>query len=588
MAKSHTGRWLIDKLWPYKRLLALGLAAAIAGGSLATVDPLLIRYWLDVVLQRRAPIPSLIAASLMMGCFIALSSVGRAAVNGVGSLFSFRISQMLGHDLRTEVLAHMTSLSTDWHEQTLVGEKLTRIEQDVEQVAQFSADVLGTMLRSLIFFVMNFAIMFTLDWRTALAVLPLLPPFLWVRARFRKLIQLRADQTQTEVGRSSGILAEYLGAVPQIQILGAEGSALSRTLGVRKDVLSAQWSQRKTETAFTVAVTAVMALAFICVLGLGTYEHLRGALTIGGLMALYTCVLRIFDPVATAMELYSRSQRMRASARRIRAVLDTQPTVKDRGHLTTTPLPLAHGLTCSSVCFAYSSEKQVLREISFSIGANERVALIGSSGSGKSSLARLLARMADASSGVIALEEIPTEKYTLSTLRKTICYVPQLPVLFSGSIRDNLLYADPNASDKIIQQAIETAQLRRVLERLPRGLDTVLGPEAAGLSGGERQRLAIARALLRRSAILILDESTSALDIPTERDVLRAIAEANTNQAIVIISHRLRSLTWVDRIILLDAGRIVAQGTHTQLYRTSGLYRDLYERDEELEVHARA
>ena len=221
------------------------------------------------VLQRRAPIPSLIDASLMMGCLIALSSVGRAAVNGVGSLFSFRISQMLGHDLRTEVLAHMTSLSTDWHEQTLVGEKLSRIEQDVEQVAQFAADVLGTMLRSLIFFVMNFAIMFTLDGRTALSVLPLLPPFLWVRARFRKLIQLRADQTQSEVGRSSGILAEYLGAVPQIQILGAEGSALLRTLGVRKDVLSAQWSQRKTEIAFTVAVTAVMALAFICVLGLG-------------------------------------------------------------------------------------------------------------------------------------------------------------------------------------------------------------------------------------------------------------------------------------------------------------------------------
>ena len=138
-------------------------------------------------------------------------------------------------------------------------------------------------------------------------------------------------------------------------------------------------------------------------------------------------------------------------------------------------------------------------------------------------------------------------------------------MLFSGSIRDNLLYADPNASDKIIQQAIETAQLRRVLERLPRGLDTVLGPESAGLSGGERQRLAIARALLRRSAILILDESTSALDVPPERDVLRAIAEANTKQAIIIISHRLRSLTWVDRIILLDASRIVAQGTHSTL-----------------------
>jgi ABC-type multidrug transport system fused ATPase/permease subunit len=571
----------MDKLWPYKRLLTLNFAAAMGGGLLATVDPLLIRYWLDVVLHKRAPIPSLIVASLLMGALIALSSVGRAAVNGVGTLFSFRVSQLLGQDLRAEVLEHMSSLSADWHEETLVGEKLSRIEQDVEQVAQFAADVLGTMLRSVIFFVMNFAIMFTLDWRTALAVLPLLPPFLWVRARFRRLIQLRADRTQTEVGRSSGLLAEYLGAIPQIQILGAEQASLARTLGVREEMLSAQWSQRRTEIAFTVSITAVMALAFLCVLGLGSYEHLRGALSIGGLMALYTCVLRVFDPVATVMELYSRSQRMRASASRVRKVLDTLPTVKDDGHVTVTPSPLIHGLACSSVCFAYGKGKRVLHDISFSIGAGERVALIGSSGSGKSSLARLLARMADPTSGMVTLEEMPAGDYVLSTFRKAICYVPQHAVLFSGTVRENLLYADPDASDRDLADAIETAQLRRVIERLPQGIDTVLGPEAAGLSGGERQRLAIARALLRRSAILILDESTSALDMPTERAVFRAIAEANTDQTIVIISHRLQSLTWVDRIVLLDTGRIIAQGTHTALYRDSALYLDLFESDEE-------
>ena len=584
MAGSQTVRWLMVRLGPYKGLLALSFAAAIVGGLLATVDPLLIRYWLDVILRKHEPIPSLVAASVLMVVLIALASVGRAAVSGAGSLFGFRVSQLLGHDLRTELLGHMTSLSADWHEATLVGEKLSTIEQDVEQLSQFAADVLGTLLRSVIFFAMNFAIMFGLDWHAALAVLPLLPPFLWVRARFRKGIQTRADRTQAEVGRSTSVLAEYLGAVPQIQILGAENASLSRALGVREEMLSAQWSQRRSEIAFTIAVTAVMALAFVCVLGLGAYEHLRGVLSIGGLMALYTCVLRIFDPVAAAMELYSRSQRMQASARRVRKVLDTEPTVSDRGRLAVVPSPLARGLSCDSVCFAYDNGKRVLHDISFSIRAGERVALAGSSGSGKSSLARVLARMADPTSGRVTLEEIPAENYTLSALRKTICYVPQHPVLFSGTIRNNLLYADSQASDIDIADAIEIAQLRCVIERLPHGVDTVLGPEAAGLSGGERQRLAIARALLRRSAILILDESTSALDMPTELAVLLAIADADPKQAIVIISHRLRSLTWIDRILLLDAGHLIAQGTHATLYRQSALYQELFEKDELVEA----
>jgi ABC-type multidrug transport system fused ATPase/permease subunit len=178
------------------------------------------------------------------------------------------------------------------------------------------------------------------------------------------------------------------------------------------------------------------------------------------------------------------------------------------------------------------------------------------------------------------LEGKSASEYTLRTLRQTICYVSQEPILFSATIRENLLYANRSASAAEIDAAINAAQLLPVLSRLPRGLDTVLGPDASGLSGGERQRLALARALLRRSALLILDESTSALDLPTEQAVLQSIATLRRDLALVVISHRLRSLTWVDRIILLNSGRIVAQGTHSNLYNEFALYRDLYEKDE--------
>ena len=389
-------------------------------------------------------------------------------------------------------------------------------------------------------------------------MLPLFPLFLWVRAQFRLKIQVRADHAQAEIGRAAGSLTEHLGAIPQIQILGAEDIRMSRTVSAWTEVLGAQWAQRITEIAFSVSITSVLAFAIFVVLGLGTREYLNGALSVGGLVAFYAYVTRIFEPVSTAMELYSRSQRMLASARRIRDVIHTQTSVPDMGRLTSVPSPLVWGLLCDDVSFCYDAGRPVLRNISLRIGGRERVALIGRSGSGKSTLARLLTRMGDPSSGQVVLERRFAADYTLHALRKTICYVPQQPVLFSGTIRDNLLHANGNASDDEINRVVEVAQLLPVIGRLPRGLDAVLGPDAVGLS------------------VLVLDEATSALDVPTEQAVLMSIANFRPNLALIIISHHLRALTWVDRIILLDSGIIAAQGTHNALYNSCALYRSLY------------
>jgi ABC-type multidrug transport system fused ATPase/permease subunit len=348
-------------------------------------------------------------------------------------------------------------------------------------------------------------------------------------------------------------------------------------------MLGAQWAQRRTEIAFSISITSVLAVAVLIVLGLGAWEYLAGALSLGGLIAFYAYVTRIFEPVSTAMELYSRSQRMLASARRVRDVLQTRTSVPDTGRLAAVPSPLLLGVSCHDVSFTYPSSKAALRNISFEIGRGERVALVGKSGSGKSTLARLLARMADPVSGQVDLEGRSAREYTLRALRQAICYVPQQPVLFSGTIRENLLYANGDATEGEIDHVVDAAQLLPVLSRLPRGLETVLGPEAVGLSGGERQRLAVARALLRRSEILVLDESTSALDVPTEAALLRSISTFRSELALIVISHRLRSLTWLDRIILLDSGCIAAQGVHLALYRESALYRSLYEREERAE-----
>ncbi len=211
------------------------------------------------------------------------------------------------------------------------------------------------------------------------------------------------------------------------------------------------------------------------------------------------------------------------------------------------------------------------------IDPGERLAIIGASGSGKSTFAHLLVRAADPEAGCIFLEEQPLACYTLASLRETVRFVPQHPVLFQGTIRENLLYGNPLATTADMLRTIEAVQFAAVLKTLPHGLDTPLGPGAVGLSGGERQRLAIARSLLRESAALILDEATSALDAPTECAVFASLAELRPHRTLIVISHHISSLTWVDRFALLDRGRIVATGDHSMLYAQSAQYRTLFD-----------
>jgi ABC-type multidrug transport system fused ATPase/permease subunit len=253
-----------------------------------------------------------------------------------------------------------------------------------------------------------------------------------------------------------------------------------------------------------------------------------------------------------------------------------EPTVRDSGKQRLEAACLNHGFNLKDVSFSYGP-KAALSNLTFQIGAGERIAIIGASGSGKSTMARLLVRVADPESGCILLEDHPLTDYTLASIRGTVCYVPQHPVLFQGSVRENLMYANPRASVEQMHRAIEAVQLASVLSQLPQGLDTPLGPGEVGLSGGERQRLAVARSLLRESAALVLDEATSALDAPTERTVLQSLAQFRAKQTIIVISHRIRSLTWVDRFVLLDQGKIVATGIHSALYAQSALYRSLFD-----------
>jgi ABC-type bacteriocin/lantibiotic exporter with double-glycine peptidase domain len=568
--KSDFG-WLVLRLGPMRWRIALGLVCICLAGLAITIDPLLMRTLIDSALPQRN-----LRLALELAGGIGLCYFGRSALGAIGSLVNFSIAQRCVRELRVALLDQMNRLSADYHEQTPTGEKLTRIEHDVDEIANLGADTANQSIRAILFFVLNLAIMARLNLPMTMTVLPLMPLFAIIQRRFSVLLKSRADEARYEVGEATSLLNEHLAAVPQIQFLGAEEASARRAVSAWDAMLRTQWIQRQAQIGFSLSIGAILATSILVVLGFGSVKVLGGVLTIGGMVAFYTYGTRVFEPISSAMDLYSRLQSVGASIRRVRELLDLEPTVRDSGKQRLKSACLNQGFNLKDVSFSYGP-KAALNNLTFQIGAGERIAIIGASGSGKSTLARLLVRAADPESGCILLEGHPLTDYTLASVRGAVCYVPQHPVLFQGSVRENLMYANPRASVEQMHRAMQAVQLASVLSQLPQGLDAPLGPGAVSLSGGERQRLAVARSLLRESAALVLDEATSALDAPTERTVLASLAQFRTHQTIIVISHRIRSLSWVDRFVLLDQGRIVATGTHSSLHAQSVLYRSLFD-----------
>jgi ABC-type multidrug transport system fused ATPase/permease subunit len=327
---------------------------------------------------------------------------------------------------------------------------------------------------------------------------------------------------------------------------------------------------------FSFVSMLVVTTGGMTILGYGGYLVIQGLLTVGGLVAFYSYVLRLFEPLSTAIELFARLHRIRASLRRLRVLRTVEPEVRDlAGAIPLEPNARYH-LSFRNVCFGYEAGLPTIEDVTLSMKSGEVVFFVGPSGSGKSTLVRLLCRLHDVANGSIDLNGTDIRRVTLASLRSSISAVPQEPVLFSASLRDNLLLASPGATEERLFSAAKAACLNDVIEGLPRGWDEVLGPLGSRLSGGERQRVALARAVLQERPILVLDEATSALDAQTEARILGNIRQYARNRILLVVSHRLASAPLADRVVVVEQGRIVEQGSHSELLRKDGRYAGLW------------
>ncbi len=569
---SSAIRWLARYLRPLASLAIVELVCMILGSGLSLLDPLVVKWLIDVALPKRNL--RLVLLGTLVFCAVYLVSLG---INYLGSFVSCLLTQRMVFRIRVSLLRQIHTLPTPRHEKSQVGDTLYRIEQDVDRVAELSGDILPLTIQMVLMGVMVLVTMGVLNWRLTALVAPVLPIFYFLQRGYAAKLKDAADQVQNQSGRINAFLQEHLAGMMQLQLLNRTGTQARKFARLAAKGAQLQIRQRATEMAFGGASVSVIVLGMGLILGYGGYEVTRGALTVGGLVAFYGYVFRLFTPVSIAIDLQSRLQRAGASIRRIEEITDRPE--QPEGRLNTVPLrqDIKPNLEFRSVWFAYSKDRPVLREMSFRVEAEETVALVGLNGSGKSTIGLLATRLYDPDAGSILVGGRDIQDVDRRSLRAYITLVPQDPVLFDETIRKNLLYGNPRATNEDLDAVAALTQFDRVLQRLPRGLDEPLGSLGNSLSGGERKRLALARTLLQQPKILIVDEITSSLDAPSAAGLLEGLDLFRRARTLVVVSHRPTTILWADRILVVENGAITDSGRHPELMDRCEAYRKIWQ-----------
>jgi ABC-type multidrug transport system fused ATPase/permease subunit len=528
-----------------------------AASLLALLTPLVLKWLIDQVLPRRETGLLLAAAGLIF-----LSYQGRTALTSVGSYLTLNAVQKMALRLRMDLVCHVNQLSSDYYDNTPPGAVMYPLKEPIEEVAYFGSDLLPSILRMCLTTGFTIVTMFVLSPRLTLAVLPLIPLFLLARQHFRTKLSADADTVQQNLVAWSSFIEEHISSVLPIQLLVQEKRQERKAFHLLAQTTRSHLALFKTGVWFTIWTSIAVVLAMSAVIGYGGWSVLAGTLSLGSLVAFYSFVTQLFDPLSGAAELYARAQRTFASIRRLQEMFALRPSIKESPAAVDFPKERWE-LEFEAVEFGYGHETTLFVRF-LRMAAGEKIAITGENGAGKSTLARLIPRVHDVRSGSIRVGGKDVRSIQLKSLRSAICYLPRDPVLFDGTVASNLLFVRPGASDCDLRTAIHLADLDEVVASLPAALDQRIGPDGCQLSGGQRQRLAIARVLLRRPQILILDEATSCLDPSSEALILRNMVDYLAASTLIVVSHRASTLAAFSRILVLSGGRVVEDSANAR------------------------
>jgi ATP-binding cassette, subfamily B, bacterial len=576
---------------PHQRQLVLFLALSVGTAILTVATPLLAGRVVDAITGDESE--SLV---VWLALLIAGIAIAEAALGIVTRWLSASIGEGLILDLRTAVFDHVQQMPIAFFTRTRTGALVSRLNNDVIGAQRAFSDTLSGVMSNLVTVLLTFAVMISISWQITLLALLLLPVFVlparFMGSRLARLEREAADHNaamgtqMTERFSAPGATLVKLFSRPTIESHEFEVRASRvRDIGVKTAMV--QW-------VFVTALTLVSALALALVYGLGGFYALRGQLDAGAVVALALLLTRLYAPLTALASARVEVMSALVSFERVFEVLDLKPLITDKDGARAVPDgPVA--VEFDHVSFSYpAADKvslasleevatldtrggvEVLHDVSFRIEPGQLVALVGSSGAGKSTIAQLVPRLYDVDSGAVRLSDVDVRDLSAESIREALGMVTQDGHLFHESVRANLLLARPEATEEELWEVLERARLGELIASLPDGLDTVVGERGYRLSGGERQRLTIARLLLARPRMVILDEATAHLDSTSEAAVQAALTEALAGRTALVIAHRLSTVRAADLILVVEDGRIVQRGTHQELLAAGGRYEELY------------
>ncbi|HEY2974374.1 MAG TPA: ABC transporter ATP-binding protein [Pyrinomonadaceae bacterium] len=563
-------KWLSRQVKPFLSLHFISLSCVALESATVLLDPLIMKWLIDEVLPRRQ-----VRGLILVAAAFLLTYASRLLFHSLSEMLNYVAVQKMVFKLRLSLFRHLQKLSAEYHERVRVGDTLYRLEQDIEKVSEIVSSFLPAALRVVVTSSLLLIAMFVLNFQLTCVVLPLIPAFILLRRHYGRRLRTYSDVAQEESGRTSSFLQEQLNTILQIQLLTHEMIEARKFARLAASNAQSQVRRRLAEAVFASSSGLIAVAGVASVLGYGGYQVVAGTLSVGGLVAFYGYAIQLFSPLYSIMDIYAKFQRVGASARRILDVKLADITVKDRPGSVALTQPSPGAIELKNVFFSYRTAKPVLTGINIRVMAGEKIALMGNSGNGKSTIAKLIARLYDVQEGAVLVDGKDVRDVRLKSLRTFISLVSQDSVVFDTSFRENLLYGNPFATQAELEDVVALTQLENLVQRLPNGWDERLGPRGCRLSGGERQRIAIARAVLQRPRILILDESTSSLDTLTEKNLLWSLREFVSRRTAIIISHRLSAVSWVDRILVLDQGKIVKEGVPADFHENDRTFRDL-------------
>ncbi len=555
---------------PYKSLFALDFGSAVVAGLLELAFPLAVAYFIDTLLPQAEFNIILLAGAVLLAIY-ALNAILHAIVNYFGHVLGVSIET----DMRRQAFEHLQKLSFRFFDNNKTGHLITHVTKDLEDVGEVAHHGPEDMFLAVMTFIGAFILMFTVNWKLASITIAIVPVMTWLVSRYGSRMTLNWQELFRRVGDFNTRVEDSIGGIRVVKAFANEHheSSLFETNNQ---------AYRSTKLRAYAIMTASISISYLStrlvqllVMLAGAWLVVVGEMTYGGFVSFLLLVdvfMRPIDKITSVLESYPKGI---AGFRRFTTLIDTDPDIADKPDARAVS-HLRGDIVFDNVSFSYEDGRKVLDGLNLSVRAGETVAVIGPSGAGKTTLCALLPRFYEIDSGAISIDGIDIRDMTQTSLRSQIGIVQQDVFLFGGTLRENIAYGRLGASDADILEAARQARLDTVIERLPQGLDTVVGERGVKLSGGQKQRVAIARIFLKNPPILILDEATSALDTATELAIQQSLAELSRGRTTLVIAHRLATIQHADRIVVVDETGIVEQGPHAELLARQGVYRMLH------------